>query len=87
MTMKSCNQSPHYGKARSNEQVKERALQLLEELNPEQNSIISKWNELGWTPDTAYKSQALLQLKKHYCDQKRCLDCRIGNAVVKREEG
>jgi hypothetical protein len=38
---------------------------------------------LGVKSENAADSQALLQLKKYYCDKKRCLECSIGFAVLK----
>jgi hypothetical protein len=40
--------------------------------------------DLGQEPDSAYQTQALLQLKNRYCDHKKCLDCSIGNSILKR---
>jgi hypothetical protein len=31
------------------------------------------------------QTQALLQLKNNYCNEKRCLDCAIGCNILKRE--
>lgn len=72
-----------YGQEKANEKYKEKAFQLLEELKPESNIIIKKWRALGVKPKSAYQTQALLQLKNNYCAQKRCLNCVIGNAVLK----
>jgi len=51
-------------------------------LPPESNHIINKWQELKYKPQSAYHTQALLELKKNYCEQKRCLDCAIGNKII-----
>ena len=72
-----------YGKKKGDERFQEQALQLLEELKPEQNHIIDAWKQLGLKPDSAYQTQALLQLKKAYCNPKRCLQCAIGNEILK----
>ena len=71
-----------YGKAKDNDKFKEKALALLEELKPEQNHIIEEWKNLGLVPESAYQTQALLQLKNNYCNAKRCLECAIGNVVM-----
>ena len=57
---------------------RERALELLEGLPGEQNHILMQWKACGLNVGTAYDSQALIQLKKEYCDHVRCLDCRFG---------
>lgn len=71
-----------YGFARDNEDLQDRALHLLEGIEAEHNHIIEGWNALGLGCKSAYDSQALLQLKKHYCDKKDCLRCRIGHKVL-----
>ncbi|MEM6966052.1 MAG: DUF2851 family protein [Bacteroidota bacterium] len=72
-----------YGKSKANEDYQDKAFQLLEALHPEKNNIITKWKELGITPESAYQSQALLQLKNEYCAKKKCLECSIGNAILR----
>ena len=69
-----------YGKKNGSET--DRAIQLLESLPAENNSIIKRWRELGQRADNAFDTQALLQLKKNYCDDKKCLRCRVGHKVL-----
>lgn len=71
-----------YGKERQEFKYQDRALRLLEELPPEDNRDIHQWQALGIHPDSAYQTQSLLQLKRRYCDERRCLDCAIGNAIL-----
>lgn len=71
-----------YGKWKSDERYKDRAFALLEQVPPEENHIIENWQQLGVKPESAYQTQALLQLKKRYCDAKKCLNCAIGNAIL-----
>ncbi len=71
-----------YGKLKDERPYQDQALRLLEELPPERNHIILKWAELGMEVSSAHQSQALLQLKKHYCDQQGCLSCAIGSYVM-----
>ena len=54
----------------------------VEKLNAEKNQIIRKWNESGIESRTAFETQALLQLKNNYCDQKRCLNCQLGAKII-----
>lgn len=67
-----------YGKACHKETYSTRATELLETLKPENNYIIRIWNNYGIKAEHAADSQALIQLKKMYCDPKKCLYCRIG---------
>jgi len=61
----------------------ERAYGLLEKIAPEQNSIIEKWKLLGVNAENAYDTQALLELKKQYCDEKKCLQCGVEYRLFK----
>lgn len=74
-----------YGKERGNDELRERALQLLEEIPAERNQVLDQWAKLGVKPQQAAQSQALLQLKRNYCDQKRCLDCSIGCHILNQK--
>jgi hypothetical protein len=73
-----------YGQQQNKQEYKERALDFLLKLPPEKNAIIKKWEKLGIQSSNAYYTQALLQLKNEYCNIKRCLDCQIGNAIIKK---
>ncbi len=73
-----------YGQKKKDEDFKEKAIQLLEAIPAESNSVIKKWATLDLKPENAYQSQALLQLKKHYCKLKRCLHCNIGNNILRK---
>ena len=72
-----------YGKHRGKEEFCDRALRLLSQIKPENNSIISNWKRLGLKPENAFESQALIQLKNKYCTFKKCLQCQIGNYIIK----
>jgi hypothetical protein len=63
-------------------EMREKSLLLLEQRPAENNSLVSKWGQMGMHADNALESQALIQLKKVYCDYKRCLECRIGKEVL-----
>jgi hypothetical protein len=72
-----------YGALRANETLKQKALGWLEELPPEKNKTIEKWaNYAGIHPQNAFESQALIYLRKQLCEQKKCLQCRIGHAYL-----
>ena len=58
-------------------------ISILRSLKPEKNHIVDKFKELGISVQTAFDSQALLELKNNYCAQKRCLECAIGNRLLK----
>lgn len=71
-----------YGKLKAMPKLQDTALELLEKLPPEQNHIIEGWHDLNIEPRSAFESQALLHLKKNYCDAKKCLQCRIGHIAL-----
>ncbi len=71
-----------YGKEKNEPQYQEKAIQLLEQIAPENNNIIRKWQVAGISPKNAAQTQAILQLDKKYCKPKLCLDCRIGNQLI-----
>ena len=58
---------------------------LIRQLPPEKNSIVNGFNDLRpKTATNALESQALIQLKKEYCDKNRCLDCQLGIKLLGR---
>lgn len=71
-----------YGRKHDDERYEERALKLLECTEGESNGIITNWKKLGMNADTAWSTQALLQLRNEYCAKKRCLQCAIGNKLL-----
>jgi hypothetical protein len=65
------------------QEVSDEILNLLNSIPAESNSIIDKFKNLGIQPKNALESQALLELKKHFCDEKKCLNCAIGLKILK----
>lgn len=72
-----------YGKINNDINYQEKALDFIENLRPEQNTIISKWRALKLPANNAGHTQALIYLKKNYCDHKKCLGCSIGHMIMK----
>lgn len=70
-----------YGKYRNHDELCTKALDLLEQLPSEKNSIISEWNRQGTPSFSAFRSQALLQLSNKYCKNKRCLQCAFAHRI------
>jgi hypothetical protein len=73
-----------YGTYHNEQPYKDKALQWLEETTAESNVITKGFEKLGLENKTAYDSQALIELKNNYCHPKRCLDCGVGNAILKQ---
>ncbi|MDR1116203.1 MAG: DUF2851 family protein [Tannerella sp.] len=71
-----------YGKQKNLPVYCDRALKFLEKLPPERNSIITFFEKAGVAVRNAYDTQALIQLRREYCDRKKCLYCRIGFRMI-----
>ena len=72
-----------YGHFHKEQKYKDRALQWLEEITAESNAVTKGFQQVGLQNTNARDSQALIELKNEYCSKKRCLDCAIGNALLK----
>ncbi len=72
-----------HGMSHNDEHEQERAIELMEQLRPERNFIIRQWQQCGVSVESAADSQALIQLKRMYCDRHDCLRCRFGFEYLK----
>ncbi len=72
-----------YGKQKKESKFVDRALSFLEQTAPEKNQIIYHFQSLGIKANNAFRTQALLQLKNEHCHFKKCLNCAIGNNLLK----
>lgn len=71
-----------YGNQHGMQQYKDQALDLLQQLKPEENQILRKWKAVGIVADSAAQSQALIQLYNEHCSQHDCLHCQIGYKIL-----
>ncbi|MDE6655005.1 MAG: DUF2851 family protein, partial [Muribaculaceae bacterium] len=60
----------------------EYAVDLLHSLRPESNFIIDMFGRAGLTATDAFTTQALIQLRRDYCEPRKCLYCRIGHKLL-----
>ncbi|MEP6681631.1 MAG: DUF2851 family protein [Parafilimonas sp.] len=72
-----------YGINKNEDAWKEKALNFLIELSPEQNAITKNWKAHQVSNKNALESQALIHLKNNYCNKKKCLDCAVGVKLLK----
>jgi len=72
-----------YGHLMNEPFYKNKALHWLEQTGPEKNAITKGFIQIGIPIQNACDSQAILELKTNYCDVKHCLDCAVGNALLK----
>lgn len=71
-----------YGHATGSHRHSEMAVDLLEHLPPERNSLVALFERAGVKCPNAFTSQALIELRRAYCDVRKCLYCRIGHRIL-----
>lgn len=76
-----------YGRHRRDDALTARALDIITALKPERNHIVRLWERCGLKAESAADSQALIQLRREYCDRKDCLRCRIGYEFLRNRNG
>ncbi len=72
-----------YGSHTKEERYKEKAIAWLMQIPAEHNRLLKPWHDVGVLNQHAADSQALIELTKNYCYEKRCLECAIGNRLLK----
>ncbi|WP_026302637.1 DUF2851 family protein [Psychroflexus tropicus] len=74
-----------YAKFKDQLDIEEQIFPIVSSLKPESNTIVKGFNKLRKNvSQTAIDSQALVQLKKKYCDLNRCMKCQIGLELIKQ---
>lgn len=68
-----------YGMSHGNIALTDRAIDLLQSMKPEQNAIVEMFARCGIKPKDAFTTQGLIQLRRNYCEMRKCLYCRIGH--------
>lgn len=56
-------------------------MQMMEQIAPENNTIVRQWRMLGQTVRNAADSQALLHLYQNYCQHHECINCEVGYQI------
>ncbi|MCL2561503.1 MAG: DUF2851 family protein [Rikenellaceae bacterium] len=72
-----------YGSYMNDETLKDTALELLEKIVCEDNSIVNGWRAGGVRMESAFDSQAVLQLNNEFCLRDLCHRCTIGRRVIR----
>ena len=75
-----------YGLYMQDEAIKEKAILWLQHTKKEINYITKAWQNVGISSSSAFDTQSLIELTKNYCNQKRCLQCAVGNKIFKIEK-
>lgn len=73
-----------YGELTGNYEMTDKAIKLLENLRAESNSIVAHFVAYGIDCPDALTSQALVQLKREYCDARKCIYCKIGHHLLSK---
>lgn len=63
----------------------EEIMRLAQQIKGEKNTVVEVFYRLGDIDNCALESQALLQLRNEYCSKNRCLECMIGNEILKNQ--
>ena len=71
-----------YGKMIPDTAILKKAISWLEKMPAEQNHLMDGWKRIGISVKKAAGSQALTELKKQYCDHRKCLECEIGKNLL-----
>jgi hypothetical protein len=71
-----------YGHYMKEDEYKTKAMQWLQDLQPEKNTITNSWKLYEIENKSAFDSQALIHLTNNYCNKKLCLSCAVGNKVL-----
>lgn len=74
-----------YGQHKGKLTIQNRAIAFLSQIPAEKNTITRNWEKYGITNLTALDSQALIELKNNYCEPLLCLECAVGNKILKSE--
>ena len=72
-----------YANACGQTMLAEKAVRWLEETAAEENRITQEFLRLGISNKNAFDSQAVIELKTNYCEKLRCLECAVGNSILK----
>lgn len=71
-----------YGIRHGDEALCGRAVELLQEIPAESNSIVTLFLNAGMACKDAFTSQALIHLRRNYCQTRKCLYCRLGHRLL-----
>lgn len=75
-----------YALAHKDSTAIDKALLLMEQIAPENNSIIRQWHLLGQEVHSAADTQALIHLYQNYCQSSRCMNCEVGYQIFLNAE-
>ena len=62
------------------------SINWLEQISPENNKVVRLMNQAGFEMSTAAGTQGALHLNMAYCRPKKCLNCAIGNKILRQHD-
>lgn len=75
-----------YGIHNVDDQMKDQAVNLLQEIPAERNRFTKIFSQHNFPLSTALESQGVLEQYRFACQEKRCLECHIGVAIMKNRD-
>lgn len=72
-----------YGQFTDDPAWQDKCFDLLQEIPQEENKIIQKFSSHQWNPINAFDTQGMIGLHNNYCTKKKCLDCKIGQNLLR----
>lgn len=75
-----------YGQFTADYKWQEKCFDLLQEIAPEENRIINKFETHNWKAKNAFDTQGMIGLHNNYCMNKKCLDCKIGQNLLRPQK-
>jgi len=75
-----------YGQFTDDLAWQEKCFDLLQEIAAERNYITQKFAIHAWEADNAFDSQGMIGLHNNYCIRKKCLDCKIGQNLLRPQK-
>lgn len=74
-----------YGRSRAKADLEANALAILQQMPPENNTIVRNFGALGIKALSAFDTQALVHLKTFYCETRKCIYCPIGVSILRKQ--
>jgi hypothetical protein len=71
------------GKSQERDEDLKKANKLMNQIKPEENYITKLFSLANKPPENGSESQAMINLYKNYCSNKRCENCAAGNYLLK----
>jgi hypothetical protein len=72
-----------YGQYLDDQQWQDKCFDLLQAIQSEQNFIIKRFDQVNWKPSSAFDTQGMIGLHNNYCALRKCLDCKIGQNLLR----